>query len=247
MSTLKSYPGMLSGNNGTLPPFMHLQSRASLWKTNSRHVVALPEPLAICSNVYGRSPGNVAFIWRTIQAESQRLEDELNYDAWTTLHAIQAMAIYIILGLLGDNSEYAVEAHILIPILSTTKRMANKDQPIGWIVQWRNPTKPSPSLGGMGSGRVSPTVLEYFTSITYSRFAPRRQANIHLQTNSTAIILVIIIHIFNIEHGHGVPQCGGFSDLSLPCSKTLWEASDQATWETEYRKQYMRDSYSKSG
>ncbi len=62
------------------------------------------------------------------------------------------------------------------------------------------------------------------------------------QTNSTAIILVIIIHLFNIEHGHGLPQCGGFFDLSLPCSKSLWEASDQATWEEEYRKQYMRNS-----
>ncbi|TVY86099.1 hypothetical protein LAWI1_G006825 [Lachnellula willkommii] len=69
-----------------------------------------------------RSPGNVAFFWRTIQAESQRLEDEYrDYDAWTTLHSIQAMAIYIILGLLGDNSEYVIEAHILMPILSTTK------------------------------------------------------------------------------------------------------------------------------
>ncbi|TVY24449.1 hypothetical protein LHYA1_G006611 [Lachnellula hyalina] len=60
----------------------------------------------------------------------------------------------------------------------------------------------------------------------------------------TAIVLVIIIHIFNIEHGHGLPQCGGFFDLSLPCSKTLWEALDQATWEIEYCKQYMRDSKS---
>ena len=31
------------------------------------------------------------------------------------------MAMYIILGLLGDNSEYVVEGHILVPILSTTK------------------------------------------------------------------------------------------------------------------------------
>lgn len=41
-----------------------------------------------------------------------------------------------------------------------------------------------------------------------------------------------------------MPQCGGFSDLSLPCSKALWEAADQATWEIEYHKQYMQDSKS---
>ena len=86
MSTLKSYPGMLHGNNGTLPSFIHVRSRPSLWKTNSQsvnnHVVALPEPLAICTSIMqmyiARSPGNVAFIWRTIQVESQRHEDEVS-------------------------------------------------------------------------------------------------------------------------------------------------------------------------
>lgn len=47
-----------------------------------------------------------------------------------------------------------------------------------------------------------------------------------------------------MDHAHGVPQCGGFAELSLPCSKTLWQASDPASWETEYRRQYMRDSSS---
>ncbi|KAL6410158.1 hypothetical protein AUP68_06570 [Ilyonectria robusta] len=49
------------------------------------------------------------------------------------------------------------------------------------------------------------------------------------------------MHLFNIEYGPGLPQCGGFAELPLPCGKTLWQASDQATWEAEYRKQYMRD------
>ncbi len=31
------------------------------------------------------------------------------------------MTIYIILGLLGDGSEYVVDANILMPILGTTK------------------------------------------------------------------------------------------------------------------------------
>jgi hypothetical protein len=53
--------------------------------------------------------------------------------------------------------------------------------------------------------------------------------------------------MFNIEHEPGLPQYGGFGELSLPCSKTLWQASDQATWEAEYRKQYIRDSSSSRG
>ncbi|KAF4631392.1 hypothetical protein G7Y89_g6740 [Cudoniella acicularis] len=214
MSKLRSYPEMLCPNDGTLPPFIHPQSRPS-----PRKAV-------------------LTFIWRTIQAESQRIEDEyLCYDTWTTLASIQAMTIYIILGLLRDNSECVAEEDILIPILSTTKvsiisfetiknsktlmflpqRMAEKYQPTGWMCN-----------GEVQQDQI-PTWEEW--ALAESR---RR----------TAIILVIIIHIFNIEHGQGLPQCGGFADLSLPCSKALWQASEQETWEREYRKQYMRDSSS---
>ena len=41
---------------------------------------------------------------------------------WTTLASIQAMmTIYIILGLLGDDTEYVADENILTPTLSTTK------------------------------------------------------------------------------------------------------------------------------
>jgi hypothetical protein len=77
---------MLCGNDVTLPPFIHLRSRPSLRKTYSNNLVALPEPLAICSSIMqmymAKSPGNVAFIWRTIQAESQRIEDEVSIMSW---------------------------------------------------------------------------------------------------------------------------------------------------------------------
>lgn len=49
---------------------------------------------------------------------------------------------------------------------------------------------------------------------------------------------MIMIHMFNIEHGHDLSNCGDFAKLPLPCNKTLWQASDERTWEIEYRKQY---------
>lgn len=61
---------------------------------------------------------------------------------------------------------------------------------------------------------------------------------------STAITIALIIHLFNIEHGHGLPQCGGFAELSLPCSTPLWQAPDRVSWEKEYRQQYMNDGVS---
>lgn len=61
-----------------------------------------------------------------------------------------------------------------------------------------------------------------------------------LTSARTAIILMMIIHIFEIEHGPGFKQCGGFMELALPCSKSLWQASDERAWELEYRRQYMR-------
>lgn len=79
MSMLRSYPGMLCRNDGTLPPFIHIQSRPST-SVNS-HTVALAEPLATCSSIMRmymeRSSENLAFIWRTIQAESRRINDEV--------------------------------------------------------------------------------------------------------------------------------------------------------------------------
>lgn len=38
-----------------------------------------------------------------------------------------------------------------------------------------------------------------------------------------------------------MPRCGGFAELPLPCSKKLWQASDRATWEAEYKKEYMKE------
>jgi hypothetical protein len=55
------------------------------------------------------------------------------------------------------------------------------------------------------------------------------------------VILVLIIHIFNIEHGQGLPQCGCLAELPLPCCKKLWQASDGAMWEAEYKRLYARD------
>jgi len=118
--------------------------------------------------------------------------------------------------------------------------MANKYQSLGWMCNGETQQGQVPVWEEWA---LAESRRRYFTFITYSRLEPH-QANMYLQINSTAIVLVIIIHIFNIEHGHGLPQCGGFFDLSLPCSKTLWEALDQATWEIEYCKQYMRDSKS---
>jgi len=126
ISTLRSYPGMLCHKDGTLPPFIRIHSRKSPYKANFKsnkdHSVVLPEPLAICSSIMQmyktRSTENLAFIWRTIQAEAQRIEDEVSvlvlrlsvlirktqyrdYDPCATLASIQAMTIYIILAFLA--------------------------------------------------------------------------------------------------------------------------------------------------
>jgi hypothetical protein len=83
MSILRSYPGMLCGDGGTLSSFIHPQSRPSAsLQTNAKGVETLPEPLAICSSIMRmymtRSPGTLAFIWRTLQVEAARMEDEVS-------------------------------------------------------------------------------------------------------------------------------------------------------------------------
>ncbi|KAN0093595.1 hypothetical protein V8E51_016779 [Hyaloscypha variabilis] len=216
MSILKSFPGMLCANNGALPPFIHPKARASVvGQTDLEDIEKLPEPLAICSSIVrmylARSPGNLAFIWRTIQSESVRIEDEYRfYDAWNTLASIQAMTIYLILGLL-DDSEHSADGNVLMPILNTTKSMADTLRPSGWLCTEDVPHE-------------LPAWEEWVQAESLRR---------------TAVILVLIIHIFNIEHAPGLPQCGGLADVPLPSSKKLWRASDRASWEVEYRRQYL--------
>ncbi|KAH6973854.1 hypothetical protein BKA56DRAFT_592637 [Ilyonectria sp. MPI-CAGE-AT-0026] len=217
LSMLRSYPEMLCRNGGTLPPFIHIQSRPST--SGDNHTVALAEPLATCSSIMRmymeRSSENLAFIWRTIQAESRRINDEYwFYDTWTTLASIQAMAIYVIVGLLDDNSNFTADKHLLVSMLEATRSLAEKLRPNGWMCN-----------GEIHVGQI-PAWEEWAEAESRRR---------------TAILLVVVMHLFNIEYGPGLPQCGGFAELPLPCSKTLWQASDQATWEAEYRKQYMRD------
>ncbi|PMD38538.1 hypothetical protein L207DRAFT_635865 [Hyaloscypha variabilis F] len=216
MSILKSFPGMLCANNGALPPFIHPQSRASVCvQTNLEDTEKLPEPLSICSSIMrmyvARSPGNLAFIWRTIQAESARIEEEYRFcNTRNTLASIQAMTIYLILGLL-DDSEHSPDGNILMPMLNTTKSMADTLRPSGWLCTEDIPHE-------------LPAWEEWVQAESLRR---------------TAVILVLIIHIFNIEHAPGLPQCGGLAQVPLPCSKTLWQASDRALWEVEYRRQYL--------
>jgi hypothetical protein len=100
MSILKSFPGMLCAKNGALPPFINPKARASAaGQTDLEDIKKLPEPLAICSSIMrmylARSSGNLAFIWRTIQAESARIGDEVGdsmrrqyFRAWAERHSI---------------------------------------------------------------------------------------------------------------------------------------------------------------
>ncbi|CZR61487.1 uncharacterized protein PAC_11383 [Phialocephala subalpina] len=237
MTALRSYPAMLCSDVGTLPPFVHARSRP---RNKSRYVddetVALPEPLEICISIMrmytAKTPGNLPFIWHTIGAESQRIEGNYrSWDTWNILASVQAMTIYLILGLLEDSSSYVADRQILRSMCNTTRvrailspfrkncrlifslqRIAEKLHPIG-----------RPCNEELPQDRL-PTWEDWAQSECQRR---------------TAVILIIIIHLFSIEHGSLIPPCGGFSALPLPCSKKLWQASDLETWEKEYRKEYM--------
>jgi hypothetical protein len=123
--------------------------------------------------------------------------------------------------------------------------MADKYRAAGWMCNGEFQQGEIPAWEGWA---LAESRRRYLTFMTLHRRLVVHRANIYLlRINSTAIVIAIIIHIFNIEHGPGLPQCGGIGELSLPCSKTLWQASDQGTWEAEYHKQYIRYSSSSRG
>jgi hypothetical protein len=82
IATLRSYPQLMCLNSGESLPFIHLNAHQSRREANQECAISLPEPLAICSSIMQmyvtRTPESLAFIWRTIQAEVQRLETELS-------------------------------------------------------------------------------------------------------------------------------------------------------------------------
>ncbi|KAF8861316.1 hypothetical protein BDZ45DRAFT_800042 [Acephala macrosclerotiorum] len=221
MTTLRSYPGKLCSDDETLPPFIHAQLRPRIRSQGvNDKAVALAEPLEICRSIMrmyrAKTTGNLSFVWRTIGAESQRIEDDYrSWDTWNILASVQAMTVYLILGLLDDNSEYVADGCILRSMCNTTRRIAEKICPISRL---RDEELPQDQL---------PTWEDWALSECRRR---------------TAIILVILIHLFNDEHGSCLPPCGGFADLPLPCCKKLWQAADQETWKKQYRKEYMENT-----
>lgn len=86
MSALKAYPSMLCCSGKMMPPFIHAFSQRfqgiTVHEISSGHAKVLPEPLSICSGIMQmymtRSSGNIAFIWRTIHAETQRIANEVS-------------------------------------------------------------------------------------------------------------------------------------------------------------------------
>jgi hypothetical protein len=76
---------------------------------------------------------------------------------------------------------------------------------------------------------------------SYSRFPCLSLPNIFNHTltemhpRSTVMILILLVHICAVEFGPNRQQCGGFSEMPLPCGKKLWQARNQMTWEAAYR------------
>lgn len=83
ISILRTYPKLLL-KRATLPPFIH---PFSYNQHDSEGNVSFPEPLAICKSIAHmfdiRAAEARKFLWRTIDAEIQRLHDEVcTYDSY---------------------------------------------------------------------------------------------------------------------------------------------------------------------
>jgi len=86
INSLKSYPEMMYRSDGTLPPLINPRGAQPAPRENSQSLnndtTVLPEPLAICSSIMrmytARVRVNLAFIWRTIQGEARRIEDQFS-------------------------------------------------------------------------------------------------------------------------------------------------------------------------
>ena len=83
ITILRSYPGMMCASDEGLPPFIHSKMKTPGYLNNG--LAPLSDPLAICSSIMqmykARSPGNLHFIWKTIEMEVMRIGDEVSVNS----------------------------------------------------------------------------------------------------------------------------------------------------------------------
>lgn len=214
ITSLRSYPEMLISGK-TLPPFIH--PSCSVTTVQNHQTVGfdtrpeLPEPLAICMSVVqmfkAKNKENSSFVWSTVREAQEKLaRDFRSYSDWDTVAALQAVTVYFILRISEDEDTGHVnfDVQLIQTMVRISLNVSNFSH------------KYAPTSNGCLPGWKNWILIE--------------------SIRRTTTILLLIDQFFDIRPGLPNFYCDGayLRSMLLPCSRKLWQADNESTWEAEY-------------
>ena len=162
-----------------------------------------------------RNAENNSFIWNTVRGAQEKLARELaSYNDWETVAAFQAVTLYLCLRIRKD--EDTEDSDLDVPLIQTMFKISLK------------------------VNRLSRS----YASVS-DNFMPSWQDWTMTESIRRAMIVILFIErLFDIRAGLPNFDCDGtyLRSMTLPCSRKLWNAGNEDTWEAEY----LADSHAHS-
>lgn len=205
--TIRRYPYMmLSDKNST--PFIHREClRHSKQSTHKNE----PGPLLRCAAIVelwrSKNSNNAPYLWKILKIEQERLMQDISeYEDLLAINALQAVTIYFLLRVSSPDDD---GTDFDVPLIQTMTQLLWRLR--GVISERCDPASPA-----------RPNICGWVMAESLRR---------------TVAALFIIELLFDISPGMIHGRCNSltlWSEMLLPCSKQLWEATTQAIWTQRY-------------
>ncbi|KIW20786.1 hypothetical protein PV08_01364 [Exophiala spinifera] len=205
IQALRAFPVMMRRRE-TLPWFIHPYSSVSSLTGQSNLPDAISACMGIAQMLASSTPETKPFLWRTIGVEYTRLVNEMpQMSAFESLAAQQACMVYLIMCIVDYSSVNAEYGQELTHIL------------FNFCVTFKD------MFGGHGSETelANPSLCWEDWVFAESR---RRMTILWLLIGCAACV----------KTGGICDSSGSTRNMPLPGPKSIWEATSQTSWETEY-------------
>ncbi|KAG8359282.1 hypothetical protein FVEN_g3060 [Fusarium venenatum] len=197
MQMLYAYPQMMLRRQ-TFPQFIHPH-----W-----HQQHLPEALSNCMGIAqlfaSRTPETGPFLWKTISAEQNRLQEKLCTFTPLEVHlCLQVMIIYMIMAMSDSDTD---NKERITTLFETVEIIGSRFLDL---------------TGCYSNSEVSEPSATWEAWI----FAESRRR--------MSCLWLVISCVITIENGRTCSRYGALESLALPSSKMLWEARTREEWQME--------------
>lgn len=190
----------------TYPPFIH----PSILTTSNITACAV-DPIAVCRDICHRFPSRQiatdTSFWDIVAQEQERIYDlRCSSNKWVHLASAQAIAIYLLL--LVSNRDNVLPQHPNLPITLLFTMRTNFEHLHRILPGYTTPTKQT---------GCRPTWQDWVFAESKLR---------------TATVYFILASCYDVNFGLPCDRDVDheFGDIELPATKSLWEATDEVSW-----------------